>query len=225
MVGRLNAMASISSGVQTRLGSWSRLSKNSGASVNSRRPLRIFRRSLTVMSSPLGTPCTYFETGSSRRSFPSCASSTVTAAVIVLVFEAIRKCVSPVGPSRRPVPSRRSRRRNRSPACAEEPSHPAASTPCPTPPRRLNRRRIDRLEIGRGGCRSGCRARRSNQNSQHSRVIVSPPRDIDESCRRARRCSHGPCLIPPGCGRKLRRLRRSLRIAQQPNRLIISIPG
>ena len=50
-----------------------------------------------MMSSPLGTPETYFETGSSKRSFPSWASSTITAAVIVLVFEAILKYVSPRG--------------------------------------------------------------------------------------------------------------------------------
>jgi hypothetical protein len=40
------------------------------------------------MSSPLGTPSTYFETGSPKRNFPSWTSSTITAAVIVLVFEA-----------------------------------------------------------------------------------------------------------------------------------------
>ena len=49
------------------------------------------------MLSPLGTPGTYFETGSSRLSLPSCASCRITAAVIVLVFEAIRKWVSALG--------------------------------------------------------------------------------------------------------------------------------
>jgi hypothetical protein len=52
---------------------------------------------MMVMLSPLGTPGTYFETGSSRLSLPSWASSTITAAVIVLVFEAIRKWVSALG--------------------------------------------------------------------------------------------------------------------------------
>src|SRR5438067_3793781 len=50
-----------------------------------------------VILSPLGTPGTYFETGSSRLSLPSWASSAITAAVIVLVFEAIRKWVSARG--------------------------------------------------------------------------------------------------------------------------------
>src|SRR5262249_55139929 len=58
------------------------------------RPLRILRSSLMVMLPPLGTPETYFETGSSKRNFPSWTSSTITAAVIVLVFQAILKCVS-----------------------------------------------------------------------------------------------------------------------------------
>ena len=50
-----------------------------------------------VMLSPLGTPGTYFDTGSSRLSLPSWASCRITAAVIVLVFEAIRKWVSAPG--------------------------------------------------------------------------------------------------------------------------------
>src|SRR5205823_7977430 len=50
-----------------------------------------------VILSLLGTPGTYFETGSSSLSLPSWASSTITAAVIVLVFEAIRKWVSARG--------------------------------------------------------------------------------------------------------------------------------
>jgi hypothetical protein len=50
-----------------------------------------------VILSPLGTPGTYFETESLSLSLPSWASNTVTAAVIVLVFEAIRKCVSARG--------------------------------------------------------------------------------------------------------------------------------
>src|SRR5262245_2459276 len=49
-----------------------------------------------VMLSPLGTPETYFETGSSKRNFPSWTSSTITAAVIVLLlgcrFHAVSKC-------------------------------------------------------------------------------------------------------------------------------------
>src|SRR6266480_2248021 len=49
------------------------------------------------MLSPLGTLGTYFETGSSRLSLPSCASSTITAAVIDLVLEAILKWVSARG--------------------------------------------------------------------------------------------------------------------------------
>src|SRR6266436_5399524 len=49
------------------------------------------------MLSPLGTPGTYFETGSSRLSLPSWASCTITAAVIDFVFEAIRKWVSTRG--------------------------------------------------------------------------------------------------------------------------------
>src|SRR5436190_2765566 len=50
-----------------------------------------------VILSPLGTSGTYFETGSSRLSLPSWASSTITAAVIVLVLEAIWKWVSARG--------------------------------------------------------------------------------------------------------------------------------
>ena len=50
-----------------------------------------------VMLSPLGTPGTYFDTGSLRRSLPSWASCRITAAVIVLVFEAILKWVSARG--------------------------------------------------------------------------------------------------------------------------------
>ena len=50
-----------------------------------------------VMLSPLGTPGTYFEIGSPRLSLPSWASCRITAAVIVLVFEAIRKWVSARG--------------------------------------------------------------------------------------------------------------------------------
>src|SRR6266480_4672429 len=50
-----------------------------------------------VMLSPLGTPGTYFETGSSRLSLLSCASCMITAAVIGLVFEAILKWVSARG--------------------------------------------------------------------------------------------------------------------------------
>src|SRR5205809_4770382 len=49
------------------------------------------------MLSPLGTLGTYFETGSSRLSLPSWASSTITAAVIDLVLEAILKWVSARG--------------------------------------------------------------------------------------------------------------------------------
>ena len=55
-----------------------------------------------VMLSPLGTPGTYFDTGSLRRSLPSCASCRITAAVIVLVFEAILKWVSAPGRLRAP---------------------------------------------------------------------------------------------------------------------------
>src|SRR6266496_426246 len=50
-----------------------------------------------VMLSPLGTPGTYFETGSSRLSLPSWASCMMIAAVIVFVFEAILKWVSARG--------------------------------------------------------------------------------------------------------------------------------
>ena len=50
-----------------------------------------------VMLSPLGTSGTYFDTGSSSRSLPSWASCRITADVIVLVTEAIRKWVSAVG--------------------------------------------------------------------------------------------------------------------------------
>src|SRR6478736_4905717 len=46
-----------------------------------------------VMLSPPGTPETYFDTGSVRSSLPSWASCRTAAAVIVLVFEAIRKWV------------------------------------------------------------------------------------------------------------------------------------
>ena len=55
-----------------------------------------------VMLSPLGTPGTYLDTGSLRRSLPSCASCRITAAVMVLVFEAIRKWVSAPGRFRVP---------------------------------------------------------------------------------------------------------------------------
>ncbi len=44
-----------------------------------------------VMFSPLGTFGTYADTGSLNFSLPSWASSTISAAVMVLVFEAIRK--------------------------------------------------------------------------------------------------------------------------------------
>jgi hypothetical protein len=57
----------------------------------------MFSRSAMVIRSPPGTPETYFETGSLRSSRPSWANWTITAAVIVLVFEAIRKWVSPRG--------------------------------------------------------------------------------------------------------------------------------
>ena len=49
------------------------------------------------MLSPLGTSGTYFDTGSSSRSLPSWASCRITADVIVLVIDAIRKWVSAVG--------------------------------------------------------------------------------------------------------------------------------
>ena len=49
------------------------------------------------MLSPSGTSATYFAIGSSRLSLPSWASCMITAAVIVLVFEAIRKWVSALG--------------------------------------------------------------------------------------------------------------------------------
>ena len=45
----------------------------------------------------IGNALDIFETGSSKRSFPSWASSTIMAAVIVLVFEAILECVSARG--------------------------------------------------------------------------------------------------------------------------------
>jgi len=50
-----------------------------------------------VIASPLGTPWTYFEIRSSKLNFPSWTSCTMTAAVIVLVFEAARKWVSARG--------------------------------------------------------------------------------------------------------------------------------
>jgi len=50
-----------------------------------------------VMLSPLGTPRTYFEIGSSRLSLFSWASRMITAAVRVLVFEAILKYVPALG--------------------------------------------------------------------------------------------------------------------------------
>ena len=50
-----------------------------------------------VMLSPLGTPGRYFETRSSRLSLLSWASCIVTAAVIVLVLDAILKWVSALG--------------------------------------------------------------------------------------------------------------------------------
>ena len=46
---------------------------------------------------PLGTFGTYSATGSVRRSLPSWASSMISAAVIVLVLDAIRKWVPAVG--------------------------------------------------------------------------------------------------------------------------------
>src|SRR5262245_16461347 len=50
-----------------------------------------------VMWSPLGTPGTYWDTGSSSVSWLSCASCMMIAAVMVFVFEAIRKYVSARG--------------------------------------------------------------------------------------------------------------------------------
>src|SRR6476619_7564880 len=55
-----------------------------------------------VMFWPLGTLGTYAETGSPKRSLPSCASSTISAAVMVLVFEATRKWEPPSGGLRVP---------------------------------------------------------------------------------------------------------------------------
>src|SRR6478735_3058822 len=45
------------------------------------------------MFSPLGTSGTYADTGSLNFSLPSWASSTINAAVMVLVLDAMRKCV------------------------------------------------------------------------------------------------------------------------------------
>jgi hypothetical protein len=50
-----------------------------------------------VTFSPLGTFGRYWDTGSLNRSFPSWARSMISADVLVLVFEAIRKCVSAAG--------------------------------------------------------------------------------------------------------------------------------
>ena len=50
-----------------------------------------------VMLLPLGTFGTYVDTGSLNWSLPSWASSTMSADVMVLVFEAIRKWVSASG--------------------------------------------------------------------------------------------------------------------------------
>ena len=50
-----------------------------------------------VMLSPFGTPRHTSRSGRRSRSLPSWASCTITAAVIVLVFEATRKCVSAAG--------------------------------------------------------------------------------------------------------------------------------
>jgi hypothetical protein len=61
------------------------------------KPLRISSSWAMVMFSPSGTPGTYVETRSSIPSLPSWASCMITAAVIVLVFEAIRKRVSARG--------------------------------------------------------------------------------------------------------------------------------
>ena len=55
--------------------------------------MRIFSSLAMVIWSPFGTPATYFDTGSLSRSLPSCASCRITADVIVLVIEAIRKWV------------------------------------------------------------------------------------------------------------------------------------
>ena len=61
------------------------------------RPLRISSSWAMVMLSPSGTSGTYFDTGSSSSSLPSWASCRITADVIVLVIEAIRKWVSASG--------------------------------------------------------------------------------------------------------------------------------
>ena len=58
--------------------------------------------SAMVILSPLGTLVTYFEIGSPRPSLASWASCRITAAVIVLVFEAIRKWVSARGEAAAP---------------------------------------------------------------------------------------------------------------------------
>ena len=90
-------MSNSSCGFHTLVGSSSMLVEISGASVKLYRPLRISSNCAIEMLSPSGTPGTYFDTGSSRLSFPSWASSRITADVIVLVIEAIRKWVSAVG--------------------------------------------------------------------------------------------------------------------------------
>jgi len=51
----------------------------------------MFSSSAMVMWAPLGTPGTYFDTGSSRLSLLSWASCMMSAAVIVLVLEAALK--------------------------------------------------------------------------------------------------------------------------------------
>ena len=70
---------------------------SAGESVKLYSPLRISNSWAIEMLSPLGTPGTYFVTGSSRLSFPSWASSRVAADVIVFVMDAIRKWVSAAG--------------------------------------------------------------------------------------------------------------------------------
>ena len=96
-------MASSSCGVYTLVGSSSMACEIAGSSVKLYSPLRISSSWAIVIPSPPGTSGMYFVTGSSSSILPSWTSCRITADVIVLVIEAIRKWVPASG--RSSVPS------------------------------------------------------------------------------------------------------------------------
>ena len=111
MAGRLNAMASSSSGVQTLV----RIMVEAFGKFRRIREVIEAAPQLNELGDgdlvAVGNAWTYFETGSSKLSFPSWTSCTMTAAVIVLVFEARGSGYRRAAGLWRPVQSCRSRKR------------------------------------------------------------------------------------------------------------------